>query len=54
MSSSITERMVVGADGIRIAVYEQGDPNGPTIVMVHGWPDSHVLWDGVVPLLEDR
>jgi len=21
---------------------------------VHGWPDSHVLWDGVVPLLAER
>jgi NAD(P)-dependent dehydrogenase (short-subunit alcohol dehydrogenase family)/pimeloyl-ACP methyl ester carboxylesterase len=24
------------------------------VVLVHGWPDSHVLWDGVVPLLADR
>ena len=23
-------------------------------MLVHGWPDSHVLWDGVVPLLADR
>jgi NAD(P)-dependent dehydrogenase (short-subunit alcohol dehydrogenase family)/pimeloyl-ACP methyl ester carboxylesterase len=38
----------------RIAVYEQGNPAGPTVVLVHGWPDSHVLWDGVVPLLADR
>ena len=22
--------------------------------MTHGWPDSHVLWDGVVPRLADR
>ena len=29
-------------------------PTGPTVVLVHGWPDSHVLWDGVVPLLADR
>ncbi|HYO03248.1 MAG TPA: SDR family oxidoreductase [Mycobacterium sp.] len=42
------------ADGARIAVYEQGNPDGPTIVMVHGWPDSHAVWDGVVPLLEER
>src|ERR1700712_2027224 len=59
MSSSVTgngiaERMVDVDDHTRIAVYEQGNPDGPTIVMVHGWPDSHVVWDGVVPLLEDR
>ena len=39
---------------MRIAVYEEGNPHGPTLVLLHGWPDSHVLWDGVVPLLTDR
>ncbi len=41
-------RFVQANDGTRIAVYEEGDPDGPAVVMVHGWPDSHVLWDGVV------
>ncbi|MGV0646061.1 SDR family oxidoreductase [Mycolicibacterium sp. XJ2546] len=50
----ITERFADSADGVRIAVYEQGNPDGPTVVLVHGWPDSHVVWDGVVPLLADR
>ncbi len=54
MEDAITERFVDSADGVRIAVYEQGNPDGPTLVMAHGWPDSHVLWDGVVPLLADR
>ena len=45
---TITERFVDSVDGVRIAVYEQGNPDGPTVVLVHGWPDSHVLWDGVV------
>jgi NAD(P)-dependent dehydrogenase (short-subunit alcohol dehydrogenase family)/pimeloyl-ACP methyl ester carboxylesterase len=44
-------RYVCSPDGTRIAVYEEGNPAGPTVVLVHGWPDSHVLWDGVVPLL---
>ncbi|MEE6165322.1 MULTISPECIES: SDR family oxidoreductase [unclassified Mycolicibacterium] len=48
------QRYVDSADGTRIAVYEQGDPNRPTLVMAHGWPDSHVLWDGVVAELGDR
>jgi len=52
--SEITERIVDSSGGVRIAVYEEGDPDGPTVVMVHGWPDSHVVWDGVVPLLADR
>ena len=48
------ERFVDSTDGVRIAVYEQGNPDGPTLVLVHGWPNSHVMWDGVVPLLADR
>jgi NAD(P)-dependent dehydrogenase (short-subunit alcohol dehydrogenase family)/pimeloyl-ACP methyl ester carboxylesterase len=48
-----TQRLVDSGDE-RIAVYEQGNAAGPTVVLVHGWPDSHVLWDGVVPLLADR
>lgn len=42
------------ADGVTLACREEGDPEGPTVVLVHGWPDSHALWDGVVPLLADR
>jgi NAD(P)-dependent dehydrogenase (short-subunit alcohol dehydrogenase family)/pimeloyl-ACP methyl ester carboxylesterase len=49
-----TQQFVDSADGVRIAVYEEGNPDGPTVVLVHGWPDSHVLWDGVVPLLAER
>ncbi len=45
---------LVDSAGVRIAVYEEGNPEGPTVVLVHGWPDSHVLWDGVVPLLAER
>lgn len=45
---------ITSADGVRIATYEQGNPDGPTLVLAHGWPDSHVLWDGVVALLADR
>ncbi|MGV0835328.1 SDR family oxidoreductase [Mycolicibacterium thermoresistibile] len=40
--------------GVRIAAYEEGNPDGPTVVLVHGWPDSHVVWDSVVPLLAER
>lgn len=48
------QRRVHSADGTAIALYEEGNPDGPTVILVHGWPDSHVLWDGVVPLLTDR
>ena len=46
-------RFVDASDGTRLAVYEDGNPDGPTVVLVHGWPDSHVLWDSVVDNLRD-
>ncbi|WAC93583.1 SDR family oxidoreductase [Mycobacterium sp. Aquia_213] len=49
-----TQEFVDSADGVRIAVYQEGNPDGPPVVLVHGWPDSHALWDGVVPLLAER
>lgn len=50
----IAQRFVDSTDDVRIAVYEEGNPDRPTLVLVHGWPDTHVLWDGVAPLLADR
>jgi NAD(P)-dependent dehydrogenase (short-subunit alcohol dehydrogenase family)/pimeloyl-ACP methyl ester carboxylesterase len=50
---AVTERFVSNGD-VQIAVYEQGKPDGPTVVLTHGWPDSHTLWDSVVPQLTDR
>lgn len=42
------QREVVSTDGVRLAVYESGATDAPTIVLVHGWPDNHTLWDDVV------
>jgi len=50
----VPQQFVDTTDGARIAVYEGGNREGPTVVLVHGFPDSHVLWDGVVPLLAER
>ena len=50
----VPQQFVDSADGVRIAVYEEGNPDGPIVVLAHGFPDSHVLWDGVVPLLAER
>lgn len=47
-------RQVTSSDGVRLAVYESGDPGRPTIVAVHGYPDNHHVWDGVVEQLADR
>ncbi|MFD3510248.1 SDR family oxidoreductase [Nocardia sp. NPDC058666] len=45
---------IVRSGEFDIAVFEYGDPTADTIVLVHGWPDTHHLWDRVIPLLTDR
>ena len=44
---------VTSADGTRIAVHESGNPDGPVLVAVHGYPDNHHVWDGVAAELGD-
>ncbi|HSV38485.1 MAG TPA: alpha/beta fold hydrolase, partial [Nocardioidaceae bacterium] len=39
---------------VELAVFEYGDPANQTVVLAHGWPDTHHLWEGVVPHLVDR
>lgn len=47
-------RRWVVAGGVRLAVYEDGLPGGPLVVLVHGYPDNASVWDGVVALLGER
>lgn len=49
----MSHRWVV-SEGLRLAVYEDGPADGPVVVLVHGYPDSASVWDGVVPLLAGR
>ncbi|GAB17504.1 putative hydrolase [Gordonia effusa NBRC 100432] len=44
----------VRRDDVEIAYYRHGDPNAEVVLLVHGWPDSHHLWDQVVGHLVDR
>ncbi|HEY8479844.1 MAG TPA: SDR family oxidoreductase [Spirillospora sp.] len=47
----VTRRRVRG-DGVDLAVYEQGDRSRPTVLLVHGYPDTHAVWDEVAARLE--
>lgn len=49
-----SQRFVQSSDGVRIAVFEHGDPDGPTLVLVHGHSDTHRVWDESAALLADR
>ncbi|MFI6502295.1 SDR family oxidoreductase [Nonomuraea typhae] len=39
---------------VRLALYEEGERADPTILLVHGYPDTHRVWDEVAELLRDR
>ncbi|MEV5749386.1 alpha/beta fold hydrolase [Actinoallomurus sp. NPDC052308] len=51
MSDDTRTRRVHG-DGVELAVYERG--SGPTVLLVHGYPDTHAVWDAVAARLADR
>lgn len=42
----------VESGGLRISVVEEG--SGPTVILVHGFPDSLSVWDGVADRLAGR
>ncbi|MEJ7757741.1 MAG: alpha/beta fold hydrolase [Nocardioidaceae bacterium] len=48
------QRRTIPSGQVDLATWEVGDAAGPTVVAVHGFPDTHTLWDGVVRQLADR
>ncbi len=45
--------VVPGSGGLGLATWQRGG-TGPAIVFVHGFPDTHALWDSVIGRLSDR
>jgi pimeloyl-ACP methyl ester carboxylesterase len=48
--ANATKRTVCSGE-VRLAVVEAGDPARPTIVLVHGYPDTKAIWDPVLARL---
>ncbi|MBF6356775.1 alpha/beta fold hydrolase [Nocardia higoensis] len=46
-----TPRDRVHRDGVALAVFECGDPKGVPVLLIHGWPDTHLLWAEVAARL---
>ncbi|MEU6661695.1 SDR family oxidoreductase [Streptomyces sp. NPDC046821] len=44
----------VSTGGIELCVAELGDPDRPTVLLVHGYPDSKEVWSEVAERLADR
>jgi pimeloyl-ACP methyl ester carboxylesterase len=51
--NEVTRRRVRGS-GLDLAVTERGDPAGPTVVLVHGFPDTSAVWEPVARHLSAR
>ncbi|MFC0038413.1 SDR family oxidoreductase [Actinomadura rayongensis] len=51
MSNEVRSRTVRG-DGVDLAVFERGA--GPAVLLVHGYPDTHQVWDAVAERLAER
>jgi len=48
------ERRVRTREGVELCVAELGDRERPTVVLVHGYPDSKEVWSRVAARLADR
>ncbi|GLZ39866.1 SDR family oxidoreductase [Actinokineospora sp. NBRC 105648] len=53
-SAMTVRRRTVRSGEAELAVFTQGDPGSPTILLVHGFPDTHALWDGMAERLAEN
>lgn len=44
-------RWVTTSDGLRLAVFTDGEPTAPPVLLVHGYPDTHRVWDEIAASL---
>lgn len=40
----VAETLRVQGDGVELAAYRWGNRAGPTLLLVHGYPDNHEVW----------
>ena len=45
---------MIQVQGIDILVEGPSDAQAPTLLMVHGWPDTHRLWDAQAAYLQTQ
>ena len=41
-------------DGVRIHARVGGDPSAPPVLLLHGFPQTHVIWHAIAPVLALR
>lgn len=45
---------IEAANGIRLFATSWGNPDNTPLVLVHGYPDSHTVWESIVTQLADQ
>lgn len=49
-----TRESTISIGDSRLYVVEQGPADGPAVLFLHGWPQSHRAWQAVLPLAAAR
>jgi pimeloyl-ACP methyl ester carboxylesterase len=52
-ATNVTRRRI-GGSGLSLALTEYGDPSRPTVVLVHGFPNTSAVWEPVARHLSQR
>jgi pimeloyl-ACP methyl ester carboxylesterase len=47
----MTELIRIEQEGLTLAAREAGDPSRSCLVLLHGWPQTSLAWEGVLPEL---
>ncbi|WP_370263035.1 alpha/beta fold hydrolase [Limnobacter sp.] len=48
----LSSETTVNSGDVELAVTAYGEPHNPTIILIHGYPDSSPVWDPVVDILQ--
>jgi NAD(P)-dependent dehydrogenase (short-subunit alcohol dehydrogenase family)/pimeloyl-ACP methyl ester carboxylesterase len=54
VAAAAYDRRVAVGGGVELSVRESGHPTGPTIVFIHGYPDTKEMWNAVRAELPER
>ncbi len=48
------KRMTLAPSGVRINTLVGGKENGSPVLLLHGYPQTHVMWHHVAPILAEH
>ena len=54
LSEATTTYRTVSVDGLNVFYREAGNPNAPTVLLLHGFPTSSHMYRELIPALADR